>query len=145
VGVKAGIVLSVFGLLLALGMMSINSAVLPSLLNQPGGGGGFAGALLAGLALGFTLIFGFGAFLLSSIFYLLAHITSRGLRSKTLGILFIVGGLIILTATAIAMTVMLPLYRGPPQELIPFIAFLTVQVAVGLLITVAGIRKTGRF
>jgi len=140
-GVKAGIVLSVFGILFALGMVTLNSVVLPALLSRPTSP---VAALLAPLALGIALIFGFGAFLLSSIFYLLAHITSRGHRSKALGILFIVGGLIILTATAIAMAVILPLYRGPLIELIPFIAFFTVQAAVGLLITVAGIRKMGR-
>jgi len=142
-GVKSGIVLAFIGLLFALSMAALYSAALTS-LQAPVSGGGLAGALLAGLAVGIPLLLGGGAFIFSSLFYLIAHLTSKHTVSKALGILFMVGGALIMFAVLMIAAVMLPRYRGSSAELLPFAAFFTVQATVGLLITVAGVRKIWR-
>lgn len=142
-GVRAGIVLASIGLLFALVSTAFYVYML-SAISSPASGGGLAGALLAAAITGLLFIFGYGGFILSIIFYLASYMTSRHSRSKAIGILLIIGGMLFLASIAMVTATMLPRYRGPLEELALFAALLLAQTIIGLLCIAAGVRTARR-
>jgi len=142
-GVRAGIVLASIGLLFALVSTAFYIYMLSAISSQASGGG-LAGALLAAAIAGLLFIFGYGGFILSTIFYLASYITSRHSRSKAIGILLIIGGMLFLASIAMVTATMLPRYRGPLEELALFAALLLAQAIIGLLCIAAGVRTARR-
>jgi len=139
-GVRAGIILALPGLFFAL-LSTIFHIYAISIILSPPSGSDFLGAAIG---VGFLFLFGWGSFILSTIFYLASYIASRHSRSRVIGISFIMGGVLFLANFTLVTTTMLPRYRGPLEELVLFAAPLLAQATIGFLCIVAGVKIARR-
>ena len=138
-GRKAGIALAALGLITALFSTAMYVTATAGLSALAGAQGLGFGAMALILQLGAMLILGLISFILSALFYLAAYLTSRRIKSKAIGVLLIIGGILILLIAVSLFVNILPI-SGSLQ----LVAFGLLHVAVALLLIVAGLKTARR-
>jgi len=124
---------------IALVFMLVSTYVYLRLFTDIGGGGAWGGWLAA-----IVLVIGWGAMIISLIFYGIAYVVGRGVKNTVLSYEFKGGGLL---AAINGFSWLLPMvtrgvsYSGPLSEVLVFILLVASYFAVGYLLYRAG----GRF
>ena len=139
-GRKAGIILSAIGLIFIIIALGATGSVFSASHNIPAGAGLGGIAFIALLAYGLVLTAVF--WFIGLVFYLAASLTSRGVSSKAIGSLFIIGGLLHFIFLIIPVFAILKGVSGPITETVTTIAiFLLAPLVVGILMVRAGMKR----
>ena len=139
-GRKAGIALSAIGLIFIILALGITGSVFSALHNITAGAG--LGGLAVIALLAYVLAIGGVFWLIGMILYLAAFLTSRGVTSKAIGSLFIIGGLLHFIFLIISASAMSGGIVGPSTEMISTIViFLVLPIIIGSLMIAGGIKR----
>jgi hypothetical protein len=134
-GVRAGVVLSALGF----ASLVVGYVILVSLFLGLPGSSGVAG-WLAGLVVVALLAVGGVLWLISSLLYLLAYLATRGSRSRLVGFLMVLGG--VLNLPIMLITVQLPSVVDAAYGLVAML-LTPLPLVLGLLLIIAGLRRWG--
>ncbi|GBC70220.1 hypothetical protein HRbin01_01930 [archaeon HR01] len=134
-GFKAGIVLSVFGLLISMLVLAAVQEAVRVLASPP------TGDIFSGLGAGIAVFMAAASALLSAIFYGAAYLTTRGLRSAVVGGLMIVGGLLLIISSLILAPQITKWLAGPAEESLTLMGLIIFPLVLGLLTIVGGVRR----
>ncbi len=137
-GRKAGTVLSFVGMVLLVMALIIVGMVSSAIVNPPSGLGGLAVIGLVGIG----LVYAGAIWFVACILYLLAYLTTRGMKTRTTGMFFEVGGVLhflflINSVWLITKELSGSLIENPGIAVI----FLVLPVVVGALLILGGLRR----